>query len=255
MTNQKLIVSDTFRGFSDGDKNVLTYSCLVKLLASGVIGKDPIQLIVGQGVKESELDLLINKYNVADQLSVAPRQNALPAAGVEYSHKQKIQNITVTLAQKKNDEHFKLGVIFDGSNEFFLDHMTGKHVQGMAVVEAMRQSFLTVTEQFFLNDSPNKYYFVIHKMDTQFKKFVFPLDAHIEYEILKSKRKPGRYNASIKATVIQNGDTCAVSHIDFTAFEQSFIGKKEEQLAADAVDYTFSSNEQSTSEVEVKHAA
>ncbi|WP_417500411.1 AfsA-related hotdog domain-containing protein [Methylophaga sp.] len=255
MTTQKLIVSDTFKGFSEGEENVLTYSCLVKLFASKKIGGEKVQLIVGQGVKASDLELLINKYNLSDQISVATSRSILPAAGVEYSHKQKIQNITVTLAQKKNDNNFKLGLIFDGSNEFFLDHMTGKHVQGMAVVEAMRQAFLTVTEQFFLNTSLNKYYFVIHKMDTEFKKFVFPLDAHIEYEIIRNRQKSDRYSASVKTTVIQNGDECAVGYIDFTAFEQSFIGKKEVQLATQAVEYVLSDAVIVTGKGEVSHAA
>ncbi|ENM5790362.1 hypothetical protein V4V45_002223 [Vibrio mimicus] len=255
MVTQKIIVSDTFKGFSDDEQNVLTYSSLVKLLASNLIGSACIQLIAGQGIKESELDLLIKNYNLSDQISVSIRQNSLPAAGIEYSHKQKIQNITVTLAQKKNDNNFKLGVIFDGSNEFFLDHMTGKHIQGMAVVEAMRQSFLTVTEQFFLNNSPNKYYFVIHKMNTEFKKFVFPLDAHIEYEILNSKIKSGHYSASIRTTLIQNCDECAVSYIEFTAFEQSFIGKKEGKMATKAVEYLLTNTSQLISEDDVKHAA
>jgi len=54
MTTQKLIVSDTFKGFSEGEENVLTYSYLVKLFASNNIGAEKVQLIAGQGVKASD---------------------------------------------------------------------------------------------------------------------------------------------------------------------------------------------------------
>lgn len=133
--------------------------------------------------------------------------------------------------------------------------MTGQHIQGMAVIEAMRQAFLTVTEQFFLEDTEEGYYFVIHEMAIRFERFVFPVEAQVNYKIQEQRVKSGRYYAQVEVTVKQGGHVCAVSNISFTAYNSVFISDKESQIAQDTINTYVTQLEQASSQHEESYAA
>ncbi|KKC98481.1 AfsA-related hotdog domain-containing protein [Photobacterium halotolerans] len=250
-----VIVADMFKNFADSNENVLTYSCLVKQLAKHQPSGQAIKMIAGQGVTKEELMALITRYDAQQDYILMTPQFTLPRAGCEYSHKHKQQNITVSLAQKLSENSYKLALTFDGGNEFFQDHMTGQHIQGMAVIESMRQAFLAVTEQFFLADTDEGYYFVIHEMATRFERFVFPVEAHVHYHIEEQRVKSGRYYAQVKVTVEQGGNTCAISNISFTAYNSEFIAEKESQIAQATLNTYLTELEETAQHFEASHAA
>jgi len=204
---------------------------------------------------DSNENVLITRYGAQQDYIIMTPQFTLPRAGCKYSHKHKQQNITVSLAQKLTDHSYKLALTFDGGNEFFQDHMTGQHIQGMAVIESMRQAFLAITEQFFLTDTNEGYYFVIHEMATRFERFVFPIEAQAHYHIQEQRVKSGRYYARVKVTVEQGGNTCAISDIRFTAYNSVFIAEKESQIAQDTLDTYLTQLEETEQHFEASHAA
>jgi acyl-CoA thioesterase FadM len=151
----------------------------------------------------------------------------LPRAGNRQAHKQRRHNIVVSLAQRLSPTDYEMNLHFDECNEFFQDHMTGQHIQGMAIMEAMRQSFLTVTEQYHLHTSKQAYYFVIHDMSVRFERFLFPVDARLSYQVTDERIKEGRYGASVAIRVEQADEVCATGKVSFTAFDAAFIESRE----------------------------
>jgi hypothetical protein len=124
-----------------------------------------------------------------------------------------------------------MDLYFDGDNEFFDDHMSGQHIQGMGITEAARQAFLAVTEQFYL-PTKKRHYFVIHRMETQFKAFVFPIDAYARYFVLSEKRSDkGTVSIEARIEIWQAESLCAVCQVSFTAFEISWINGREQAAA------------------------
>ncbi|MBB4868223.1 acyl-CoA thioesterase FadM [Pseudomonas nitritireducens] len=118
-----------------------------------------------------------------------------------------------------------------------LDHLTGQHVQGMVLLEACRQMFLAVTEQFHLDDyeSPKRY-FVLNEMNVRYTAFAFPLPAQIRYRVLDKQRpRPDRVDIHAEMEVWQGEQPVTGVTVKFTVMDAEKLGKREAKLASRAV--------------------
>ena len=106
---------------------------------------------------------------------------------------------------------FEASLLIDDRCEIMADHTTGQHIQGMAVVEAARQMFLVVTEQFYIGGTSDRhYYFVIHQMDIAYQNFLFPVPATLRYEVLEAATdNPERLSFTARITIRQAGKDAA----------------------------------------------
>jgi acyl-CoA thioesterase FadM len=227
-----IVVADIFSNFAKQHESVITYSELIRKLAAQP-AETELFLIPGQGMDVELLRSLKRQFESL-KLHVLEPTRHLPRAGNRQAHKQRPHNIVVSLARRLGPNDYEMDMHFDESNEFFQDHMTGQHIQGMAIMEAIRQSFLTVTEQYHLHTSMQAYYFVIHNMSVHFERFLFPVDARLSYRVAEECIKEGRYRASVNVKVRQAGDVCATGTVSFTAFDSAFIESRE-HLAAKEV--------------------
>jgi hypothetical protein len=133
------------------------------------------------------------------------------------------------------DNSFEAALLLDERCELMADHQTGQHIQGMILIEAARQLFLAVTEEYFFGQAVHdRYYFVINNVEVKFTGFVFPLGTMLRYEILFADTvNPARMRFETVVSVIQ-GDACATKiAFGFTAFHASKIEAKEQQQALD----------------------
>ncbi|NTX26968.1 hypothetical protein HT746_07445 [Burkholderia pyrrocinia] len=224
------VVHNRFSQFAEKHDSVFTVSAFIDLIAKEPLAKR-LKVMPGQGVDTEELGALIARYAEAPamiELSIATRR---PKATYFDAHKHKSRNIVVSLAEQVTDCEFLMDLYFDGDNEFFDDHMSGQHIQGMGITEAARQAFLAVTEQFFL-PSKKRHYFVIHRMETEFKAFVFPIDACARYFVLSEKRNDkGNVTIEARIEIWQAQALCAVCMVSFTAFDVSWISGREHAAA------------------------
>ncbi len=85
----------------------------------------------------------------------------------------------IGVAEKVNENLFSLPLLIDERCELMTDHQTGQHIQGMILVEACRQTFIAVTEEFYMSDKVGQSYYVINDMNIKFSNFLFPLPAVI----------------------------------------------------------------------------
>ncbi|MDC9613718.1 AfsA-related hotdog domain-containing protein [Xenorhabdus khoisanae] len=255
MASKKIfVVGDKFHEFTNG-KDVLTISQLELLtqIPAKLIDTEH-EVIVGQGVREDFAKKIIqdHKNNTVynNKLNIQSLEDLAEMKKNCYSHKKINQNVLIGSANKveHNDSHYVLPLIIDERCELMSDHQTGQHIQGMLLVEACRQTFIAVTEEFFFKDQSNKYY-VINSMGTNFSSFLFPLPALVHYEILEKDIDARRARFKAQLSVTQGETLCATMDVSFTVYPSEIISCKESKLAAIATDVALASARQTTHRV------
>lgn len=105
----------------------------------------------------------------------------------------------------------------------------------MILVEASRQAFIAVTEEFYMADKAGSSYYVINNMNIDFSSFMFPLPATIHYEVTEKdiNDRRSRFNATI--SILQNKKLCSSMSVRFTVYPSEVISLKESDLAGNAL--------------------
>jgi len=226
-----IIVDDIFSGFASNHEDVMTRSDLYFKLLNEDIDRQNVKLAFGQGVHEHDIRSMVESLSKQSASFSYASDTQLVKASKQNTHKHFSQNILVSIARESAENIYEMDLLLDGANEFFNDHMTGQHVQGMALIEASRQAFLSVTEQFYLAGDDREFYFVINNIHIDYLQFLFPLRSTIKYTILEEKIKGDRLSFNVAVDIIQAGKVCATTHIRFTAFEKMTIVGKEQGIA------------------------
>jgi len=194
------------------------------------------KFILGQGVQKEQQDLLLTLF---EQKELPQRSNShlvLPPfqkAGDQQTHKHHPKNIMISQPRAIDESVYEATLLIDGRNDLLGDHITGQHIQGLALIEAARQIAFVVTDTFFL--TPAGYapaYFVLHELNTTFHSFTFPLDVTLRYTILeKQLDNPSKLFFSVLITVIQ-ADRCVTEiRSTFTVCESRRLAATEDTLA------------------------
>ena len=251
------VVGDKFSEFTNG-KNVLTISQLELLtqIPAKIIDTEH-EIIVGQGVRDDFARKVIKnqkRNEIHDnKLNIISLEKLAEAKKNCYAHKKIKHNVLIGAAEKveHNDKLYALPLLIDERCELMADHQTGQHIQGMLLVEACRQSFIAVTEEFFFSGNKNRYY-VINGMAINFSNFLFPLPAVMHYEILDQdiNDRRARFKAQIRVT--QHETACATMDVSFTVYPSEVISSKESELAMTATQNAFIAAQQTP--VEAIHA-
>ncbi|PHM29439.1 hypothetical protein Xinn_03685 [Xenorhabdus innexi] len=153
------------------------------------------------------------------------------------SHKHNEVNTLISKPSKITDDIYELDMLIDEGCHLMLDHQTGKHVQGMILMEAARQSFLAVSEEFFIQEEATPRYFVINEMKAAYKRFVFPIPAIIKYKIIdKNTSNADKMSFTAEMELYQSGLCAATFFVKFTIFPAARISEREGKLAEEAVD-------------------
>ena len=219
-----LVVGDKFMQFAAG-KEAITVSQLCGLLSlpAGIaMDRGRLTAVPGQGLGDDD---------VTRVLALA----ATSSHGDRFDlslWRDRPRRASARLA----DNLFELDLLIDEDCELMADHQSGQHVQGMVLMEAARQTFLAVTEAFFLPQDGGRFYFVINKFGAEYRRFAFPLDATILYRIKDMNvENPLRQSFAAEIDVVQCGVKSASFVAEFTAFEDARISAKEDALARDAL--------------------
>ncbi len=193
----------------------------------------------GQGVADSEIDAILSRIRDSDpegdMWDTTPLTLNAKRAGGHHSHKRHDHNTLITEPHQTGADSYRMHLLVDEGCELMGDHQTGQHIQGMVLIEAARQAFLVVTEQFFLSDRNQKSYFVINSVGTKFENFVFPVSAHLDYRVISKDINERRQKFEVEVDVVQSGMRCMTSSFSFTVYPASLIAQKERALAESAV--------------------
>lgn len=254
-TKRIFVIGDTFAGTASQFDNIMTETDALDFVWSEERPETKIVFLVQQGVDYRSLASAIQTRNAEQNadLFTLEASHCGARATRRLAHKARSENILISAPRALDEKHYEMDLCFSSQNEFFLDHMTGMHIQGMALIEAARQAFLAVTEAHFLSGDGENYYFVIKSMDTSFQNFVFPFDATLKYEVTDVRRKDTRLGVEAAITIVQGGEVCTTINVAFTAFEAEKIAVREREVAEvclAAINKSYSENSTSLEYVE-----
>lgn len=231
------IVGNKFREFSRND-GVITIGEFDEMARTSTFDRLPqgTRLVAGQGVREAELHALYDHARCAldaRDIDIGPALRRGARASRLQTHKHRIQNAIISHPTKLDEDHFEALLLLDERSELMADHQTGQHIQGMILIEAARQLFLAVTEEYFIGQAVHdRYYFVINSLEVKFTGFVFPLGATLHYEIVsKDIQNAARMRFDTVVLVMQGGACVTEVAFGFTAFHASKIETKEQLQA------------------------
>ena len=194
------------------------------------------RLIAGQGVREADLQAICDLARhtlAARDIDIRSTLRQGVRASRLQTHKHRIQNSIISHPTRLDEHCFEAALLLDERSELMADHQTGQHIQGMILIEAARQLFLAVTEEYFIGQAVHeRYYFVINSVDVKFTGFVFPLDATLRYDIVsKDIGNLACMRFDTLVSVFQGGACATQIAFAFTAFHASKIEAKERQQA------------------------
>lgn len=239
--NVVLIVGDRFADFAN-KPGVMTASELgVMLRQEDVLTVSNERIFVpGQGLSDEQMSHLYQEAagrGLWSAFELWREALSNPRASGSLTHKYKPENALIGVPRRVDAEHFEVDLIIDDRNEIMSDHVTGQHLQGMLLIEACRQAFLAVTEQFFLPKHPDRsYYFVFNDLHASYYAFAFPLATRIDYRILEFHSPDvQRHTFAVEMDIVQNEEVVTRVTAKFTAFDSILLAPKEHRRAEQAL--------------------
>ncbi|BFU44064.1 AfsA-related hotdog domain-containing protein [Krasilnikovia sp. MM14-A1004] len=233
-------MADRFERFADGEQ-VYAVSDFTARVVRGAATEFDAGCVVhaGQGIEGPDLDVL-RAICTADRTSgirLAASTGRLwqpvPAATV---HKSRAENVLLADLRNPAKERCSARLRIHADNELVLDHHSGKHVQGMVIIEAMRQVCTAQFETSYRPELPRHDYAGLwHRMDLAFESFLFALDADVLAEITDADLSRGtnlRFHA--RTSVRQNGEVVATAGIEYSMVDRKRVDVLERYRAARA---------------------
>ncbi|MDE8603478.1 AfsA-related hotdog domain-containing protein [Marinomonas sp. RSW2] len=228
--NKKFIVGNCFTRFAQG-ANIVLLDQFKLLLQSGDI--DPsVNYWVGQGITASDIHdlnaLHINLKSVLSGTDFVLKDHHI-------AHKRRPENCHISVPVKLSEGKYQMNVVIDPNCAELNDHITGEHINGTILMEAVRQSCIGVTERFFItgNKSP---YFILKEMNSVYSSFLFPLPITMDYTIISHEIK-GNYQTEfeIEATMyhVVSEPACKIKAV-FSTYEKAPMEEFEQVMAADS---------------------
>lgn len=252
MASQKLkvlVVGDRLKSFSS-QKTVMAISELENLIeaqASGH-GEEKYVVTIGQGVHERHLQRINEKLlslNLSERFAIK-LPSTFKRSNRALTHKHKSKNITISEPVRIDASNYECALMLDERLAEMSDHLTGKHIQGMVLIEAARQTVIAVSKKYFISENhQSKISFVTNNTNAVFHAFVFPLPVLIRYEIIKIKQLlNSNFNCKSRILFIQNEKICVEIIFDFSALCENFLKAREDSLAQESILNYFNSSNQ-----------
>jgi len=233
------IVGDTFAALAEVD-GVRTVSQLVADVKSGA--PLPTRLIAGQGVTDYELEYLSNALAAGSRGEMTIEPLAVERVSRDVAHKHRETNVLLADLERIDDDvdgavAFAANLRLHTENELLQDHQTGQHLQGIIIIEAMRQMFIAVFEATHGLQMAERSLFVVwDALDVRFTSFLFPLPARLTCRIVEEDvTDPTRMAFRVSMTMTQNDHPAAVADVRFGVHDNDRIRAIEDRRAGEAV--------------------
>ena len=237
MKGNIVIVGNRFKTFALQNESVMTKSDFFEQLESNNIEHlNGYGILIGQGVSPEDIRRIKTKvdgtkiHGFTDLVLSKESENEHQ----KMVHKHKKDNIMITPPYRVGQFSYFSSLHLRDDCAELSDHMTGQHIQGINLIEGARQLMLSVSEMFLLAPELKlKSYFVLNNIESEFKKFVFPLEISMLFHLKNIEtKKMGSISAESECEFTQNGEHVATIKMTFSTYAQEFISKKEELLAS-----------------------
>lgn len=160
----KYIIGDVFQSFCDM-KYAIPFSTLKKTsLGDG-------GYILGQGLTQHEINELIERKIIIN--------NPFQKVDLSLTHKHKNKNSLIVNFQSQDTSNFTAEMYIHGDNDLLMDHITGMHIPGIALIEAAREFFIVSLSHIGFGT----YRFILENIQSVFISYVFPVETNISINI------------------------------------------------------------------------
>jgi hypothetical protein len=232
------VVGDRFAQFADGER-VLTMSDLLVLVSSDAADVSGCAWVVhvGQGIEKSDWQILqsVRGVNGSSVVRIADRESLLGSRVAPGTvHKVHPENVLLANVRNLSKGHCVADLRIHRDNELIIDHRTGEHVQGMVIIEAMRQICIAQFETDYRPDLPSDGYAGIwRRINLGFQGFLFALPATVVSEIVaENLSRPANLRFRARTCVWQNGGEVASADIEYAMITQKRFETLERRKAA-----------------------
>jgi hypothetical protein len=237
-----LVVGDRFWQFAV-DRSAITVSYLRGLLNS-VRGDDlpdgRMILILGQGVSDEDIaELLAMAQHAphAHRFDFSRWKDRTPRASGQITHKLRVENILLSEARPNPDGSYTMEMMLDDHCELMTDHQTGRHLAGVVLIEAVRQSLLVVTEGHYFQRDGKKHEFTFHNLSVDFHRYCFPFSASLHYVIRNCDVRGNRHRFQVDVTITQCGKPVLTAIATMTAHGSPLLSKVESEQATRSLNW------------------
>lgn len=184
------IVGDKFAEFAK-QGSAFTASAVEAMLENGPPELDLLRFELGQGVAFGRaLELLTRAERVGRRAQFL--FEPFDKCGTKHVHKLRPENSMIEVPRRVSRDTYESRMHIDDRCEILSDHITGKHLPGMVLIEAARQMCLAVTEEFYGERFPRGLAFLWNSFSIEFQAYAFPLRMRVEYQVCQDASKGGR---------------------------------------------------------------
>ncbi len=241
-----LVVGDRFWQFAV-DRKAITVSHLKALLnstQSDELTTNRMMLTMGQGVSDEDAATLLAMARYAphaERFGFDSWHQRPHRASCYVSHKLRTENILLSEACKLDENNYEMSLLLDDRCELMIDHQSGRHLSGVVLIEAVRQSMLVVTEGHYLPRDGGRHEFTFHDLSVKFHRYCFPLAAELLYNVRELAIKGGRYCFQIEARITQCDAVVLTATANMTAHISPALSRVEGEQATRSLDLYLSS--------------
>lgn len=195
---------------------------------------------LGQGLSDKQIENICQKINDADMSSrfcLVGMMHKIKRASNQLTHKHKTQNCLISEPVKISHGEYQCFLMLDDECAEMSDHLTGQHIQGMVLIESARQMINAVAEKFLISsDISNMKSFVLNGIESNFKQYIFPLEATLCLEILNLKNGfNGDFKAEGTIKIYQNNmEMCSID-VSFSVADKNILSAIERSMAEESI--------------------
>lgn len=193
----------------------------------------------GQGLSDRQINEVIQLLNRPDAKNIFlinPFLMNLSRGSKLETHKHFDKNIMITSPLLDNNKYISYLHLDDDVAEMS-DHVTGQHIQGMVLIESARQMINAVAEKFLIpSDISSLKGFVLNRIESNFKQYIFPVEVKLCLEILNIKNGlNGDFKADATLKIYQNSmEMCSID-ISFSVADKKILSAIEHSMAEKSI--------------------
>jgi hypothetical protein len=216
-------VGNKFHSISDGD-TLLPFDDILERVRSGRLEESHISL--QQGVSETQHRTLQTALNGRADVRVTSYFDKHQRCDCTLTHKKNAFNTLISEPIPLAEAHAYASILMiDDACAELSDHVTGKHIQFMVLVEAARQMVNAVTQKFY---STSAKIYLAEDLRVRFKTFVYPFEAHLECRISRRDlRATGDGKMAVTIDIVQQGKAACQLSLAFTVLDRAFVSTLE----------------------------
>lgn len=230
--NTLVVVGDDYANFADQEGVLTLTSMYEKLLSDQNWPDKSAQIIMGQGISYHDREFLthtLKKRKVNQYFPIAK------TASLNATHKRSDENVLITDFRKCQNKHYQFDLSLTDKVDRLSDHVTGKHVGAMLLMEAARQATIAVLEDEYCQVGDNQYGLILDRFDSQFTGYLFPLPTTLSTSIEELRSSSKNITVVVKTSVSQCGVEIANISLDVTLCVSKVLNKIESRRAQGAI--------------------